>query len=128
MRSLVRSICFPAVVLICAGLILAMALNGWTLASQSQKPEGDQPYTPTKLEWLELELNSWTGYGVSKDFGGVGVNFEARPTTNTVIIWIRHAPDADPENIKKFTRVNRNIVERRARKHGWSDWLQIEVR
>ena len=94
----------------------------------SPKPEGDQPYTPTSLEWMVVELNSWTGFGVEADFGGVGVNFEARPTTNTVTIWIRHAPDADPENIKKFTQMTRKTVEDCAKEHGWSDWLQIQVR
>ncbi len=87
-------------------------------------PDGNGPYTPTKLEWLAMELNGHAHrYGMGSD--GFMVNCQARGS-NTINIEVLYYEDMT-NNIAKIRRETamesvKTGLKLRCQAHGW-DWV-----
>ena len=72
--------------LICGITLVAVS---WGQASREKLP-GSDPYTPTKLEWLAVELNS--GYRLNGGSGSyfISRSFQVDHRTDTVVVSVRY--------------------------------------
>ncbi|MDE0397685.1 MAG: hypothetical protein OXL96_07785 [Candidatus Poribacteria bacterium] len=87
--------------------------------------EGQQTYTPTRLEWLALELNAENQ--ISTPFlDGLLLTYIAYPKDNTICIGINYPPNVQRERVDEVREVARETVMKRAKRYNWDSWLKIE--
>lgn len=108
-------LCLAAAVL----LGLAMGQIGSSAAGQARVSPGLEPYTPTRLEWFALELQSH--YGHPQNDKGVSVRFLPREP-DTVLIQIEHLPQAGIDVLLN-DQVER--TRKAASDRGYT-WLKVE--
>jgi len=106
-------------------VIVAVAIGAaatWSLYAQKEQTEGDEPYTPTKLEWLALLLN------VEQEANGeIQIVFRPHPEKkNTIEAQVVHSPQADESLVKAHVTIAKRSVTRIGQQFGW-DWVPVEV-
>lgn len=106
-------------------VIVAMTFGGamtWNAFAQREKAEGDQPYTPTKLEWLALILNS------SRDNDDeIQIIFRPhRERKNTIAAQVVHSPQVEDSHVQAHVTIAKRTVSRTSRQYAW-DWVKVEV-
>lgn len=106
--------------------VLALAAVFIVPKVSAQQSEGSKPYTPTRLEWLALELevrNSST-----KHPGIVTVSYGARPQENTIVLGVSYFRDADHAQVSAIVDVAKMLTNNAIKRHGWESWVKIEVK
>lgn len=112
-------------------LLAAMLIAGSPLLASptwAQVSEGNKPYVPTRLEWLEMYLNAGKGVPLSNEYG-YGISYISDPFNDTVIIIAVYYPDkANEDVVKNAVQAARNIIQAYAQKQGWESWLKVKER
>lgn len=99
-----------------------------SLANEQETPNrpGSQPYTPTKIEWLALEMNSDLRQDASADspflLSVVQVDHE------TLMIYVRYLPTVDREIMNGAIDTARKVIMMGAKRYGWDKWVKIRER
>ena len=122
MRSILTVVTLTAVV---AAVVLTVHAQQGTAASNML--EGSKPYTPTRLEWLAVELNAKhrtdqlrsNGYGYSICF----VPLAKEETILIAVAYSAHETNRELMNISVDSA--REMVEMTAKARGWDGWLKI---
>ena len=83
--------------------------------------EGDEPYTPTRLEWLAVELN-----GMRPHISGVEMVYKARDN-NMLELHVTALRDTDMTILTKAIDTQEELVSDIAKSHGWDTWLKFNV-
>lgn len=86
--------------------------------------EGSQPYTPTRLEWLELQLNSVFRIPVTESL--YGLDFAAIPSEDVIEIHILFDPSVDRRIINLEMEQAKRLVATLSRSRGWDSWLKVK--
>lgn len=89
--------------------------------------EGNQPYTPTRLEWLTLQLNA--EFSVATTIGpnpGFMLRFRSNIEGNAIIINVTRLPNVDETTLEMHLQVIEKITLKRITKLGWNSWLRVE--
>ena len=106
-------------------LIVAITACGavtWNVNAQREQPEGDQFYTPTKLEWLALVLNV-----NQKDDGEIQTIYRPhREKKNTIEVQVVHSPQAKESLVQAHVKIAQRSVTRITKQYGW-DWVIVEI-
>lgn len=93
---------------------------------QTQNQPGITPYTPTKIEWLALAVNSQLRQDSSTDrlfsLSIVQVDHE------TLLIVVRYQPTANRENMNRTIDTARELIMVTAKSYGWDKWIKIRER
>jgi len=80
--------------------------------------EGSKPYTPTRLEWLALDLNAGVPYSFIK--------YYTTDKANTLIVCVYY--DSATTTLKQrqaFMKYAKECIINEAKIRGW-DWLKLE--
>jgi hypothetical protein len=84
---------------------------------------GLTPYTPTKIEWLALDVRSQLQQNVSADslfsLSVVHVDHE------TLLIVVRYPPTVNREIMSSAVDSARRIIMTTAKSYGWENWVKI---
>ncbi len=84
---------------------------------------GLTPYTPTKIEWLALDVRSQLQQNVSADslfsLSVVHVDHE------TLLIVVRYPPTVNREMMSSAVDSARRIIMTTAKSYGWENWVKI---
>jgi len=105
-----------------AGSIFLMGLVGLG-ASNSTLGEGDKSFTPTRLEWLVLEVNTLSrvdftsGHKFGMEVQGGG--------PDTVLVFVRYQPTVNREVMNTAIEGMRREINSAAKRHGWESWVKI---
>lgn len=107
------------------GLAAAITALAFVGASSAQRPlaEGLQPYAPTRIEWLALELNAMARDELATDHPW-STAFARAADPNTITVWVRYQPWADRELINKAVDNAKRLARGYADGHGWS-WVRV---
>jgi hypothetical protein len=105
-----------------ACLALASALAAAVVPAQEARP-GDKPYTPTRLEWLEVTLNAEYSAGLSDDQYTVG--FIAEADGRTIRLFVSYDPKVDRELLNHVVDTAKGTIMDTARGLKW-DWVQVK--
>ena len=105
--------------------VLALSLAGGVglVAATKTIPAGMQPYTPTKLEWLAVELNATSRLEFGA--GGVSAEFRAVPPS-TIAIDIVYRDSTTAARLQEWTEALKRRLLVHASNHGWS-WVRVET-
>ena len=105
---------------ICLGVIAACTL-AFAAGAYRNKESGSDPYTPTKLEWLAVEVNSrasvvWPTFIVT-----------AVPHyPDTLVLRVNHARDMDRQIVRDAVEPMHLFAEICSEYHEWDSWLVIK--
>ena len=85
---------------------------------------GMMPYTPTRLEWLALDLEALYRIPILSE-GNYGVDYWAKPP-NTIKIAVVYTHDASAGIVDLVIEQAKGLAKTDASSHGWP-WVKIEV-
>jgi hypothetical protein len=91
---------------------------------QVHQSEGDRPYTPTRREWIALELNAnWREDLTKNDFS---MQFAApRYQEDTILIFVNYLPSVNRQIMNGAIEAAKQAIAIEAKGHGWS-WLKVK--
>ncbi|MDZ4855937.1 MAG: hypothetical protein SGJ26_13925 [Nitrospirota bacterium] len=112
-----------------------------SLAKEQQMLDqpGLTPYTPTKIEWLALTVNSQLQY--ERHTNDPYELFVVQADHDTLQIFIRYLPAVyprpragdprpfpagDPEAMKRKVKTAREKIMTTAKRYGWDTWVKIQ--
>src|SRR5665213_2555399 len=98
--------------------LVLLILCAVTFAQQKPIPEGAKPYTPTRAEWLALELEAQLRVSISHS--DYSMDFVSPAGTDTVVILVAYMPDVDRVVMNKAIDVARNVIDLKSKGRGWS--------
>jgi len=119
--------------LLMAGCILVFATFVYSVRAihaGTDQPSyaGMLPYTPTRLEWLELNLEA--NFREEDDVDPAirySINYVARPP-NTIVIFAQYSKRTPAGLVDKAIEHCKRMAEKEASSRGWSQWVKIEVK
>ena len=92
----------------------------------SEKSSGKEKYTPTRLEWLIVMLNStFHFYDISRD----GFDLAYLPAKNgeSIQMIVTHYANVDKERMSKAVESGKRIALSLAEIYKWNAWVTVEV-
>jgi hypothetical protein len=92
------------------------------LASGKVPHPGREPYTPTKQEWLLVEVGPcFLGAG-----GNSVANISAGDDSETIRVELVYNVQASARELDELYRVSHQTIEGAANRHGWLKWVKID--
>ena len=83
---------------------------------------GKEPYTPTKQEWLLVEVGPcFLGAG-----GNSVANISAADDSETIRVELVYNVRADSREVDALYKLTLQTIEGAANRHGWLKWVKIE--
>ena len=92
----------------------------------SEKPQGLHIYTPTRLEWLAVMLNTlFQDVNLSSD--RFMLYYRGLKDGETIQIVVRYYANVNREFMEGHIKVGKEAISRYAKSYGWESWLKTEV-
>ena len=92
----------------------------------SEKPQGLHIYTPTRLEWLAVMLNTLFQHdNLSSD--GFMLYYRDLADGETIQIVVRYYANVNRQFMEGRIQVGKEAISRYAKRHGWESWLKTDV-
>ena len=106
--------------------LIAFLLGAFSTGAQNRPvPEGVRPYTPTRLEFMALDLESH----LKSDLGGPDMfSMDFTPngaSPNEIVIVVRYLPTADRQIMNESIENAKKIIALESKHKGWSSWLTV---
>jgi hypothetical protein len=114
-------------VVICAvvaGFVAVFATLHSTGAPRPAEP-GMLPYTPSRIEWLALELEASYRQDFSRD-SDYDLHYLAKPPS-TILIFIHYRSTASAGTVDYAINTAKQLASQGASIHRWSSWVKVEV-
>jgi hypothetical protein len=111
--------------MIVATVVVTFAAMYSTGAPRPTEP-GMIAYTPTRVEWLALQLEADYRDENFENVGQYSIGF-APKFPNTIMILVNYTGAASAANVDTAIDVARILVKKEASNYGWSDWVKVEV-
>lgn len=89
--------------------------------------EGQQSYTPTRLQWLAVVLNSTSIIDPTIFQRGLSVEYVPDSKKDTIIMFFEHPDYLSQEQVDRLIAVLKNKVLEVAKSFGWDSWIKVEV-
>ena len=113
--------------LMLTGILVASLIVIVTAYSQKNLSEGEQPYTPSRLDWLTVKLNSLYPY---QNLSVVGFYISYHPDPdheNTIKILCTYFQDRADRNLMNVSiQGARDLAMHHAKNYGWDSWIKIK--
>ena len=95
----------------------------------SEKVQGFEEYTPSRLEWLVVMLNSMVSYlNISPGGGSVVYTYLLGRDGNTIVMHMKYFAGLPPELVKQSEDTGKNLAITVAKNYKWDSWLEIQTR
>lgn len=107
-------------------IVCAIAILGHAMRSAAPPVQpGMAPYTPTRLEWLALDLEASYHEDFARD-SNYSLHYLPKPP-NTVLIFVHYKSDTSAESVNHAIDSAKEVVYQDAASHGWRSWVKVEV-
>ena len=106
---------------VCSIVILKLAMQSAVPPTQP----GMTPYTPTRLEWLALDLEASYHEDIGRN-SDYSLHYLPKPP-NTVLIFIHYKSEASADAVNHAIDAAKEVVYQDASSHGWRSWVKVEV-
>ena len=94
----------------------------------SEDLQGFEKYTPSRLEWLVVMLNSMIQYvNVSPTGSSVVYAFILGRDRNTIVMHMKYFSDLPQELVKGFEDSGKKLAITVAESYKWDSWLEIQT-
>ena len=91
---------------------------------RSSDLEGVKPYTPSRLEWLAVELNANLRVSMSVNNGYL-MSFIPIKKEDAILIYVRHLPNVNREVMNISINSAREVISIKTKQYGWNSWLKV---
>jgi len=92
------------------------------LSSAGVPHPGKQPYTPTKQQWLLLEVGPcFLGAG-----GNSVASISAGDYSETIRVELVYNMQAAASQLDELYKIIKQTIEGAANRHGWAKWVKVE--
>jgi len=85
---------------------------------------GDAPFTPSKLEWAALELQTYFGRTWTPQ-DHVDISYMSAGDGTTIRCILQYTPDVAAQDIKMDRDIAQVTFDKYATRRGWS-WLRLK--
>ena len=90
--------------------------------------QGFEKYTPSRLEWLVVMLNSMVHYlNVDLVEEGAVYAYTLGRDKNTITMHIKYFADMPSEFVKKFEDNGKDLAFTIAKAYNWNTWINIQT-
>ena len=116
---------------VCSIAILKLAMQSAVPSVQPGRAQlgraqpGMTPYTPTRLEWLALDLEASYHEDIGRN-SDYSLHYLPKPP-NTVLIFVHYKSEASAETVNHAIDAAKEVVYQDASSHGWRSWVKVEV-
>ena len=94
----------------------------------SEKVQGFEEYTPSRLEWLVVMLNSMVNYvNISLGESSAAYAYILGRDGNTIIMHMKYFADLPPELVKRYEETGKELAIAIAKNYKWDSWLEIQT-
>lgn len=109
-----------------AFVILSLVCSARVIQSRTETvPPGMMPYTPTRLDWLVLNLEAYNRNDFSSD-SDYSLGYVAK-NPDTVVIHVYYLPKASAGIVDRAIDTAKQLANQEASRNGWSPWVKVEV-
>lgn len=108
--------------------ILAASLIIIVTAYSQFLTQGQESYTPNRLEWLELKLTAELGNRILLSKDELTVQFKAIPETDTIYLLIWYSPNIEANFLRERLIILKSLALKEIEDMGWDDWVKLEVK
>jgi len=107
-------------------LTCACALVGLnaTVYAQRKLSPGLESYTPTKMEWLIMDLQA-NGRTYLISDSEYSLDYLNSTDAETVTIFVRYRPNINREGMNIAIDTAKYVIQSTAKRHKWDDWVKI---
>lgn len=107
-------------------VVLVIGCAAFAFAQQGKKElQGNKPYTPTRLEWLALEMNASDRKTATERLPW-RVSFVPNHKEDAILIFVLYYPSVNREKMNKDIERRILITKTTAKKYGWESWLKVQ--
>lgn len=90
---------------------------------------GAGAYTPTRIEWLCVELNSLSFFDWRTEDVGLHAMFVPKTgDPDTVLVKFTFTDNVDADSKNAIIRMAKDVIKHYACTRGWDTWLKMEVK
>ena len=94
----------------------------------SEKLQGFEEYTPSRLEWLVVMLNSIANYlNISPEGSDAVYAYILGRDRNTIVMHMKYFADLPPEFVKRYEEMGKRLAITIAKNYKWDSWLEIQT-
>ena len=94
----------------------------------SEKAPGFEEYTPSRLEWMVVLLNSYVQYiNIRPDTEGARYVYTPGSDGKTIILRVRHPEGMDTEILQEYERIGKKLAMDLAKNYNWGSWIEIQT-
>jgi len=112
------------IVVLCAVVITALSTFVWA-EDRLSKLEGWKPYTPSRLQWLAVELNADLRVPLSEATKYL-MAFVPIEKEDTILIQVRYIPSVNREVMNMALSTAREVISIKVKGYGWDLWLRVK--
>lgn len=105
--------------------LAAFLVGVLTPEGQPSLLEGAKPYTPSRLEWLALDMEVRSRPETSEG-SGFSMHFVPLEDSDTIRIDVRYSPTVNREIINISISAAREMITIHSKANGWTSWLKIK--
>lgn len=106
-------------------LIIIAFLTGTWAQDHLSTLEGWKPYTPSRLQWLALELNAALRVRLSEE-SGYSMDFVPIENEDAILIYVRYLPSVNREVMNISINSARDVILIKVESYGWTSWLKVK--
>ena len=89
----------------------------------SEKAPGLEEYSPSRLEWFAVLLNSFMQF-IDPQIETV---FIPENDGKTILLHMRYGKDINAHVLEKHTERTKTYAQDMAKRYGWDSWIEINV-
>lgn len=93
----------------------------------SKRSPGFEEYTPSRLEWLVVLLNSYIHYINTRPSERIEYLYTLAGDGNTITMHMRHYNDLEQEWVERYADVGKNFAINTAKRYNWDSWINIQI-
>lgn len=94
----------------------------------SEKLQGFEEYTPSRLEWLVVMLNSMVSYvNVTPGKSDAVYAYILGRDRNTIVMHMKYFSDLPSELVKRHEEIGKKLAITIAKNYKWDSWLEIQT-
>jgi hypothetical protein len=109
-----------------APLLAAMLVFGCLMFAQDRsRLQGLKPYTPTRFEWLAVDLNASLRIAGIMESSHFDMSFTPLENEDAILIHVVHLPGVDREAIRSSVDYAKAYITARIKMYGWS-WVKVK--
>jgi len=103
-------------------MLVLLAFSSLFASTQMQRHQGREPYTPTKQEWLLVEVGPcFLGAG-----GNSVANISAGDDSESIRVELVYNVQSTARELDELYKATQQTIEGAANRHGWLKWVRLE--